>query len=182
MLLPFVVYLIMIVMEREPRFHPDAEPEKDDLEFEPIGPAHIEDVYAELPTLKEHREKNPFPAYVTEAERITADHGYEDDENWLAMHTYMRGEFQELGKKNLSGQAFEAEHRRIEKEGLHWFIEQFPEKAAEYTELWESWARTAGLDPTIEDKEWERWHREHPAAFDMSEYRRIAQAYKKMAR
>lgn len=159
-------------------------PKWDSWSEEPSGEEsperHFESEDYDVPRPKPSPENrhNQFPEWVTESERIYLDHNFEDDAQYLAMHERISQRFdQELKDRTLSGVQFEKVQRRIEEEEFERRVLNNPEKAAEWTELWESFCQSAGIDPGLSDDEWHKWRESQRGGFDMSDYRSVARMY-----
>src|SRR5688500_13050911 len=115
-------------------------------------------------------------AWITEANRIIEEENWEDDSDIMEIHSRIRDRIDATGDKpNVTPGGTEEMFDGFEKEELNRFAEDHPEKAAHYAKLWNDWAKLAGIDPKIENDEWNSWRLEHPEAKYMGQYRAIAE-------
>lgn len=116
-------------------------------------------------------------AWKVEARRIIEEENWEEDGDVMNIHSAVRTRIEELGDQaDMSAGGLDEFIDGFEKEETLQFVQNFPEKAAHYTELWEHWAALADLAPDIEDNEWTTWKDEHLEAKYMGQYRSIARA------
>ena len=85
-------------------------------------------------------EESNQAAWITEAHRIIEDENWEDDPDVMEMHSKVRRRTEALGKGrtvDVNSERLEA----IEVGELVRFVQDFPEKAEHYADLWAGWTK-----------------------------------------
>ena len=109
--------------------------------------------------------------WEAESGRIGEELNWETDDDVLAIFSRTNQRVEQLGDQYTYEQ-----HLLVMQEETDRFVTEHPDKAQEYKNQWEQWARVAGVDQNISDAEWQQLVLMQPSVSYMGQYRSIARA------